>query len=325
MSHNPYTKGLWSLQARAYLSRSHPVLTSRRISVDQVFRNRILLRDEPRSLALDSYVALTVMRNAATPRKARSESRQVGPAARLAATHEILQVMYWLRAENIAHEVAPLDLSKWVGLEPSEIEPLLIHLLGARLVERIVVDNGAQEGVPGFRLTTTGIEEGGRRFAEEFPDLSRPRHFEHSDPDCDCDNISRFSVSLKKSLFRHLDEMIREKGYENRSLAIADMIRDHLVKHWEGAGEFQAVGTIMLAYNPRDPQVRATLAELQESYLETIVTTLRVQDDVQSCMEVLVVRGKASAIKGLADLLIGANGVKHGKLSITAAPQNLPG
>lgn len=265
------------------------------------------------------------IRTAATPRKRRSEAGPVDSVARLAATDEILQVMYWLRGEDIAHEVAPNDLSKWIGLEASEIEPLMIQLLGARLVERVVVDSGAQEGVPRFRLTNAGVQEGRRRFAEEFADLTKPRHFEHSDPDCDCENVSRFSVSLKKGLFRQLDDMIKEKGYENRSLAIADMIRDHLVEHWQGVGEFDAVGTIMIGYDPRDAQVRATFSELQEQYLDTIVSTLRVQSDVRSCVEVLVVRGKASVIKTLADRLIGAKGVKHGKLSITAAPKDLAG
>lgn len=265
------------------------------------------------------------MRTAFKPRRHQSEGRQIDPAARLAARDEILQVMYWLREENIAQEVAPSDLAKWVGLEASEIEPLLIHLLGARLVERVVVDSGAQEGVPRFRLTSAGAQEGGRRFTEEFADLTGPRHFEHSDPDCDCENVSRFSVSLKKSLFRQLDDMIKEKGYENRSLAIADMIRDQLVEHWREAGEFDAVGTIMLAYDPLHARVRVTLSELQEQYRDTIVSTLRVQSDAQSCMEVLVVRGQASAIKTLSDRLIGAKGVKHGKLSITAAIKDLGG
>ena len=246
-------------------------------------------------------------------------------ASRLAATDEILQVMFWLRGEDIAHEVAPHDLSKWISLEATQIERLMVHLLGAKLVERVVVDSGIQEGTSRFRLTHAGMEEGRRRFAEEFADLTGPRHFEHSDPDCQCENVSRFSVSLKKGLFRQLDDMIKEKGYENRSLAIADMIRDHLVEHWQGAGEFDAVGTIMIGYDPRDAQARAKFSELQEEYLATIVSTLHVHSDARSCVDIVVARGRASVIKTLADRLIGAKGVKHGKLSITAAPKDLAG
>lgn len=183
--------------------------------------------------------------------------------------------------------------------------------------------------------STVGLRKACRAFAsrrpecrkrnDEFADLTKPRHFEHSDPDCDCENVSRFSVSLKKSLFRQLDDMIKEKGYENRSLAIAGMIRDGLVEHWQESGEFDAIGTILIAYNPRDARVRTTLSKLQEHYLNNIVVDVARASDVESCLDILVVRGKASAIKAIADRLIAAKGVKHGKLSLSAVPSDLAG
>ena len=39
--------------------------------------------------------------------------------------------------------------------------------------------------------------------------------------------------------------------------------------------------------------------------------------DHDNCLEVLVVRGKAGLIKKIADELIAAKGVKHGKLTVT--------
>ncbi len=57
------------------------------------------------------------MRTAATARKQSKEAREVDPAARLAATDEILQVMYWLRGENIAHEIAPHILRSGLALK----------------------------------------------------------------------------------------------------------------------------------------------------------------------------------------------------------------
>ena len=263
------------------------------------------------------------MRTTEKRKKRRKEGRPIDSAARRAATDEILQVMYWLRGENIAQEVGSHDLSKWIGLGATEIEPILIEMLGARLVERVVVDSGVQEGLPRFRLTSAGVHDGGRRFADEFADLTKPHHFEHSDSDCDCDSLSRFSVSLKKNLFRRLDDMIKEKGYGNRSLAIADMIRAQLVEHRRGVGRFEAVGTIFFAVDPRDAHTHAACSELQKRYLDIIVASLRVPIDVRSCMEVLVVRGRASRIKALASRVIAAKGVKNGKLSIAGAVNDL--
>jgi CopG family transcriptional regulator, nickel-responsive regulator len=43
------------------------------------------------------------------------------------------------------------------------------------------------------------------------------------------DEVARFGVSLSKSLLKELDQMVRKKGYRNRSQAISDMVRDQLV------------------------------------------------------------------------------------------------
>jgi len=139
------------------------------------------------------------------------------------------------------------------------------------------------------------------------------------------DNVARFSVSLKKELLVKLDKMVREKGYDNRSLAIADMISDDLVEHEQELGDVDAAGTVTLVFDHHKRHVQETLTELQHDHLHSIVSALHVHLDHHNCLEVLVVRGKASEIKAFADRLIGAKGVKHGKLSITTTGKDLPG
>ena len=63
---------------------------------------------------------------------------------------------------------------------------------------------------------------------------------------------------------------------------------------------------------------------MQHRHREEIVSVLHVHLDHHHCLEVLVVRGKASRIKTLADHLIGAKGVKHGKFTITSTGHDLP-
>ena len=138
------------------------------------------------------------------------------------------------------------------------------------------------------------------------------------------EGVARFSVSLNKGLLRQLDKMTREKGYHNRSLAIADMVRDHLVEHRQEIVDGEAAGTVTLVYDHHSPRVQESLTEMQHKFREMIISTLHVHLDHHNCLEVMVVRGKASAIKALADRLIGAKGVKHGKLSITSAGRDLP-
>jgi len=136
--------------------------------------------------------------------------------------------------------------------------------------------------------------------------------------------VTRFSVSLPASLARSLDRMTREKGYDNRSLAIADMIRAHLVEHRQQKPDAEIAGSITLVYDHHRHHLLDLLTDLQHDHRKEIVATLHAHLDHDNCLEILAVRGRADGIKKLADEMIAARGVKHGKLTITGTGRDLP-
>jgi len=136
--------------------------------------------------------------------------------------------------------------------------------------------------------------------------------------------LTRFGVSLPGVLARQLDEMARQKGYDNRSLAIADMIRAQLVEHRQQSGSGEIAGSITLVYDHHKHHLQDLLTDLQHEHREVIISALHCHLDHDNCLEVLAVRGAASKIKKLADELIAAKGVKHGKLTITTTGKDLP-
>jgi len=138
------------------------------------------------------------------------------------------------------------------------------------------------------------------------------------------DPVVRFSVSLPRSLARQFDQMAREKGYDNRSLAIADMIRADLVEHRQQQTGGEIAGTITLVYDHHKPHLLDLLTEIQHDHGNLIIATLHVHLDHHNCLEVLAVRGDGPRIKAVADALIAAKGVKHGKLTITTTGKDLP-
>src|SRR5208283_1591646 len=138
------------------------------------------------------------------------------------------------------------------------------------------------------------------------------------------DLVSRFSISLPPKLLKQFEEMSGEKGYHNRSLAIADIIRDKLVEHRQRFSSEEIAGTITLVYDHHKPHVQATLTDIQHDHHEVIISTVHVHLDHHNCLEVLVVRGKAGVIKKIADELIAAKGVKHGKLTVTTSGVEMP-
>jgi CopG family transcriptional regulator, nickel-responsive regulator len=136
--------------------------------------------------------------------------------------------------------------------------------------------------------------------------------------------LARFSVSLPRSLLRQLDQILLEKGYTNRSLAIADMIRDQLVEHRQHQDLQEIAGTITLVYDHHKPHLQAALTDLQHEHHDLIISATHAHLDAHNCLEVLIVRGQAGVIHRIADGLIAAKGVKHGKLTVTSTGQDLP-
>ena len=128
------------------------------------------------------------------------------------------------------------------------------------------------------------------------------------------EKTTRFGVSIPNRLLERFDELIREKGYGTRSEAIRDLIRDNLVEaEWESNEE--TIGTVTLVYNHHVKELSEGLNSIQHSMGDAIISTLHVHLDHDMCLEVIVVRGKSSLIRKLADQLIGIKGVVHGKLT----------
>ncbi|WP_297470341.1 nickel-responsive transcriptional regulator NikR [Thermococcus sp.] len=135
--------------------------------------------------------------------------------------------------------------------------------------------------------------------------------------------VVRFGVSVPEELLEKFDRIIERKGYVNRSEAIRDLMRDFIIRHeWE-TGDSEVAGTITMLYNHDEADVVKELLDLQHEYLEEIVSSIHVHMDEHNCLEVVIVKGKASRIKEIADRLLSLKGVKHGKLVMTGTGKEL--
>ena len=136
--------------------------------------------------------------------------------------------------------------------------------------------------------------------------------------------LTRFGVSIPDSLLRDFDRLIARKGYQNRSEAIRDLIRDSLVTEEWNEGKREMVGTIALVYSHHTRELSRMLTKMQHDHFQTILSTLHIHLDEHNCLEVLVVKGKGEEIQKISDRVIGTRGVKHGKLCLTSTGKNLP-
>lgn len=128
------------------------------------------------------------------------------------------------------------------------------------------------------------------------------------------DRVTRTGVSLPADLLREFDEFIKAKGYKNRSKAICDAIRRFVSEcRWEIA-EGKVVGVISFVYDRGTRDVSDALIELEHRYANSILSTMHIHLTEDRCLEVVVAKGAAEDVRGLAGLLMSRRGVLHLKL-----------
>lgn len=99
-------------------------------------------------------------------------------AERLRMRDEVLQIMYWMLGEGIAHEVDAAYVARFLSVPEDGVAAALAGLADRRLVLR-----GGRRGC--YRLTEDGMRDGATRFHDEFRDLTRLAHGQCA-PGCWC-------------------------------------------------------------------------------------------------------------------------------------------
>jgi CopG family nickel-responsive transcriptional regulator len=129
--------------------------------------------------------------------------------------------------------------------------------------------------------------------------------------------IKRFGVSIEDELLERFDEVIGKKGYNSRSEAVRDLIRDYIIKEkWETKG-IKVAGTISIIYDHDIHGLVDKLLDIQHHFHDIIISTLHIHFDEKNCLEVLVIKGKVERIKKLYDEISSIKWVKHTNISIT--------
>ncbi|QXW27396.1 ribbon-helix-helix protein, CopG family [Acinetobacter johnsonii] len=138
--------------------------------------------------------------------------------------------------------------------------------------------------------------------------------------------LARISITVPEATVDALDQKIVDQHYESRSQAIVDMINKHLIADQEQRNEVM-VGTFTLLYDASVTALRIQLLDLQQQFLEQVVSSLHIQLDDQKILEVMILQGLSSELKAISQHFIALKGVTKGHLELMNAvmppiPQN---
>ena len=137
------------------------------------------------------------------------------------------------------------------------------------------------------------------------------------------ETVERFGVSMNPRLLVDFDELIARRGYSNRSEALRDIIRNYIIEsQWE-TGDTEVIGTVTIVFDHHAHDLSDSLADLQHDHYSEIICTTHVHLDAHNCLETVVMRGTAEAVRSIGERLISTKGVKHGKLVCTTTGKDI--
>lgn len=129
--------------------------------------------------------------------------------------------------------------------------------------------------------------------------------------------MQRITISIDDALLETVDRLGRQRGYQSRSEAMRDIVREAAVGDramMAGDAPCMATLTYVFEHETRDLARRLTLA--QHDHHDLSVSTLHVHVDHRDCLEVMVLKGTVDQVRAFADALVTQRGVRHGSLHL---------
>lgn len=127
----------------------------------------------------------------------------------------------------------------------------------------------------------------------------------------------RFTISLEDALAEQFDALIERQGYENRSEAFRDLLRERIESQRMDTNKVRyCVATLSFVYDHHERDLASRMAEIQHEHHDICVATMHVHLDHDSCLETVALRGLFKDVRAFADKVIAQPGVRHGSVNI---------
>jgi CopG family nickel-responsive transcriptional regulator len=128
--------------------------------------------------------------------------------------------------------------------------------------------------------------------------------------------LSRIGVSLEEDLLTEFDRLIAKRGYQTRSEAFRDLIREKLLSDIVESNK-PVVGTLTIVYDHHVPNLAQKLTEVQHQAGAMILAATHIHLDHHYCLEVIIMKGRGKDLQAVAEGMLALRGVALGKLVLT--------
>lgn len=133
--------------------------------------------------------------------------------------------------------------------------------------------------------------------------------------------MQRITITLDEELLKVIDRRVAEHGYQGRSEAIRDLLRNGLLKSEPLAEAAPCVAVVSYLYDHATRELPKRLNQTFHAHHNLARSTLHVHLDAGHCLEVSVLQGASGEVVELSRQLMAERGVEHGHVQVMPAPE----
>lgn len=131
--------------------------------------------------------------------------------------------------------------------------------------------------------------------------------------------MQRITISIDESLADQFDRLIKERGYDNRSEAVRDILRKEIGSYRLMKEEsIYCVASLSYVFNHNERRLADRLSELQHHAHDLVVSSMHLHLDHEDSLETVFLRGKTSEVRKFSNTVSAETGVRHSAINLIA-------
>lgn len=135
--------------------------------------------------------------------------------------------------------------------------------------------------------------------------------------------MQRVTISLDESLAAAFDGWAKEKGYQNRSEAVRDLVRQAIdARRLTTSDAGGCVANLSCIFDHRARDIANRLTDIAHENHDLVVSTVQVPLDHATGFVSMILKGPIGRVRALADGVAAERGVRFGAVNVVSVEPN---
>lgn len=131
------------------------------------------------------------------------------------------------------------------------------------------------------------------------------------------EGVKRITVSMPDETYQALDRLVQQRGFDNRSQAVSEMIHQHAAQHLGKIGTELMAGTLTLVYDESKSSLLRDLSRIFREHIAEVISSQHILLEDEHVLEVILMQGPARTLRDITNKLVTCKGVKTAHLTLT--------